>query len=1777
MFSIRGAHIFVCSEENDETLVKIKVDSNRVTIGAHPLNNIRLHTSNAERLHCKIFADSANSVIIENYSQRNPILVNGVCVESKAKLHDNDRFEMAGSTFLWSFNPEHITVVSKPTKRPNLRRKTITMKRIRSTGDITKKSFIKVPQAVGLMLDEYRKRRTIHSTMSGQFLSKNANLPDCEDVDTNAHSNLSTEAAFNITTSSELASCITPTIQKENVIPVRTKAQHNGDIKLTPQTSAAKRRHLACHTPVSNLIDLTTPSTKSRDTIVGRKRFSSQSKAVQSPRILDMINIATPSPERICRTPNSLKAAASTPKTTLLKSAIKNSRAHDQPDAKNTSIPLISMKKTPNVKLNTSRTNTPKLTPASTKTSEKVRKHLITTLSEKKGDSLLKTDSPVPIIKTGRFSKHSTPTIAKGHRTPKRGNFSVTPRIQLPVQCNSLESDNGEINVNMGNNAVDGSASAMPIIDVQSVIKKPNQTTQIRSAKYSDITPHESFADGIMPVVMSSEENVLMLQTESIPLKANIFQDELKPMNNMLTNFKSNRNSRSSTVASVTAESTSIRKTMSEFSSSLPGSPLCRFSHKLAKSNIQSEEDAITDEFEYDIDAQAKDADEHEKLTGNYSESPVQLHIVSTPELRHSWRHTRKCIGSAFTSLNTSRPQLDLTAEIDESLVFIEDEETGSDHNELYNMECSKAISGTNEQIVLHNPPVKNHRTAPIGNVSEISIVPILESSSDFSSKSSLEDITTDPGAYNNALIKRDDVTDKILESPLEEKTAYLDAHNDASIKKGNSTDNNLEARKSVHSLNLPENDEEVLKEMEVLHAVDNDPAVSTCDVLSSRIIFDYVYFSSLEEETADLDALNDASIKKDNSKDQNLEAGTSVHILNSSKTDEDVLEEKKVLHAVDNDPVLESSLDVLSRSSLEEETADLDAHNDASIKKDNSTVQNLEACTSVHSLNSSKTDEEVLEEKKVLHAVDNDPVVSTSDALLKRIIFDYVYFSFLEEEIADLDAHNVDSIKKDNSTDQNSEARRSVHSLKFPQKDEEVLEELEVLHAVDNDSAVSTCDVLPSRIIFDYVYFSSLEEETAILDALNDASIKKDNSKDQNLEAGTSVHILNSSKTDEDVLEEMEVATAADNDPVLESSLDVLSRSSLEEETADLDAHNDDSIKKDNSIDQNLEARTSMHSPNFPEYDEEVLEEKKVLHEVDNQLAVSTCDVLCSRIMFDYVYFSSFEEETADLDAHNDASIKDNSTDQNLEARTSVHILNSSKPDEEVMEEMEVVPAVDNDPVLESSLDVLSKSSLEEETADLDAHNDASIKKDNSTVQNLEACTSVHILNSSKPDEEVMEGKKVLHAVDNEPVVSTSDVLSKRIIFDYVYFSSLEEETAVLDALNDASIKKDKSTDQNLEACTSVHILNSSKTDEEVLEEMEVATAADNDPVLESSLDVLSKSSLEEETADLDAHNDASIKKDNSTDQNLEACTSVHSLNSSKPDEEVMEGKKVLRAVDNEPVVSTSDVLSKSSLEEETADLDAHNDASIKKDNSTDQNLEARTSVHSQNFPENDEEVLEEMEVAPAVDNDPVLESTSDVLYKSTFEGEMADCDVHSAMTDPASDLQQVNEDASKTNDHSTDHYPTIDSSLQSVICYEKDENLQENVASPKMQQSTPRVSKRRLYSKNILSSASLDHTKEEIPRSVSDAEYLGILTALTHKANESKKGQVGNGNTETCKNRPKRACREKIINLSEKFLSGPSPVPKFVKSKLIDQDAQHDDTFEHHDTNVVTDEETS
>ncbi|XP_049279045.1 mucin-4-like isoform X31 [Anopheles funestus] len=1434
MFSLRGAHIYVFPNGNNEKRMKIEVNSNRVTIGAHPLNNIRLHTLNAERLHCKIFADSSNSVTIENYSQKNPIFVNGVCVERRAKLHDNDRFEVAGSAFLWNFDPSHIRVVSKPKKRPNLhsRRKTITLKRIRSTGDITKQSMIKVPRAVGLMLDEYRKRRTIHSTMSAQSLNNiGRNVKNCEEIDltnqTNAHAESSTQAALDIT-SSDLSSCITPVIEKENILHSHIKEQKT---KLTAQISATKRRHLACHTPVSNLIDLTTPPAKSRITPVVRKPISA--KAVQSPRLLDVINIVTPSPNKKGRsTPNSLRAAVATPKRTLLKSAIKNSRANESVGANNTPIPSQSTKKTPNVKLNTLRTNTPKVTPASSKSSSiKIRKHLISTLNEKKGDVLLKPDSPIAIINTGRFSKHSTPTVGKGDRTPKRGNLCVTPKAQRVVQ-NVIDDHNNEVtNATIEKSAGESCASVLPIIDVQSIIRKPNRTTQIRSARYSDITPHESFADGLLPLATPAEEKEFLLETESTPLPAYMFQDELKSINNMHTNFNPNRNSCSSIVATVSTESSNIRKTMSDFSSSLSGSPLRRFSHKLMQTNIQPDndwkKDENTNEFESDIDTLAKDADEHGMLASNDLEPPVQKDMVSTPELRHSWRHTRKCIGSAFTSLNTSRPQLDLTAEIDESLVVIEDEEPAPEQKELYNMECSEAFSTTNEQYDLQCPTVKNRATVHMENVPNVSTGPTFESTPDILCSSALEERSAEPSACNTVESTEFPV-EHVIEDALEaeDHSAEELLHVDSS---------------EVQSSNILEKGEEMMELMEVMSEAATEQVLdSTSDIFSA---------SALEERSAEPSAcstvestelpvehvIEDAPEAEDHSAEELLHVDSSeVQTSNILEKGKEMMEPMEVMSEAATEEVLDSASDVLSASALEERSAE------------------PSACSTVEST-----------ELPVKHVIEDAPEAEDHSA----------------EELLHVDSSEV----------QTSNILEKGKEMMEPM---EVMSEAATEEVLDSASDVLSASALEERSAEPSACSTVESTEFPVEHVIEDAPEAEDHSAEELLHVDSSeVQTSNILEKGKEMMEPMEVMSEAVTEEVLDSASDVLSASALEERSAEPSACStvestefpvehvieDAPEAEDHSAEELLHVDSSeVQSSNILEKGKEMMEPMEVMTEAATEEVLdSTSDVLSVSALEEgsaepsacsTVESTEFPVEHVIEDA---PEAEDHSAEELLHVDSSeVQTSNILEKGKEMMEPMEVMCEAATEQVLDSASDVLSVSALEEGSAEPSACStvestefpvehvieDAPEAEDHSAEELLHVDSSeVQTSNILEKGKEMMEPMEIMSEAATEQVLdSTSDILSA---------SALEERSAEPSACNtvestefpvehvieDAPEAEDHFAEELLHVDSSeVQTSNILEKGKEMMEPMEVMCEAATEQVLDSASDIISASTLE-------------------------------------------------------------------------------------------------------------------------------------------------------------------------------------------------------------------------------------------------------------------------------------------------------------------------------------------
>ena len=182
------------------------------------------------------------------------------------------------------------------------------------------------------------------------------------------------------------------------------------------------------------------------------------------------------------------------------------------------------------------------------------------------------------------------------------------------------------------------------------------------------------------------------------PVRSNTLNEELKNVNDLPTCTRLNRNScLPISTAQLTPQPTKSRKTFSALDyNSLSVSPMSR---------VSIPEDPIID---LDLDSELSSLDDHvnedELLASSDSEPVHDIEIlpakVSTPQLRDSLRDTRKFIGSAFTSLNTSRPQLDLTAEIDESLLINEEEEPDHGNNEMYNMQAAHESELPNEQTI---------------------------------------------------------------------------------------------------------------------------------------------------------------------------------------------------------------------------------------------------------------------------------------------------------------------------------------------------------------------------------------------------------------------------------------------------------------------------------------------------------------------------------------------------------------------------------------------------------------------------------------------------------------------------------------------------------------------------------------------------------------------------------------------------------------------------------------------------------------------------------------------------------------------------------------------------------------------------------------------------------------------------------------------------------------------------------------------------------------------
>ncbi|XP_055550569.1 proliferation marker protein Ki-67-like isoform X2 [Wyeomyia smithii] len=447
------------------------------------------------------------------------------------------------------------------------------------------------------------------------------------------------------------------------------------------------------------LIDLTTPgSGHSRSYACSplREKNSLSQSSVESSGLIDLI---TPSPKK-SRLPSSamikstqkvllksaLKNASKTPRTLLVgtpkpvpKIVIDNSISKSLPirkinDTSNThksrvsnfAASPVSSKKTSGVRV---LTQSPKIVESKQfhSTEGTVSENNIQLADTETDNTPAMTTDELFDTLLGRHSVKKTYT--RKSDSPKK---NIVPLIG-DVGCSS-ELPKTDIDLWV-ESAVETTATAK-IAEVESAIRKPNRTTQIRSSQYSDITPHESFVD-VLTVATVSERL-------SSDLKENDNTDETGsevPKESELENLSeipviSNQIRRSHTplASKIVRTLDNKRQTIGSFFTNIFGkltvSPVTKLN--ITDDYHNSEED---EEQEFSgTDSDESEEVYHESETGLEGNINQQQHGTdfSSPKLRQSLRNTRKFIGNALTSLNTSKSLVENIMEFDESLLLNE-------------------------------------------------------------------------------------------------------------------------------------------------------------------------------------------------------------------------------------------------------------------------------------------------------------------------------------------------------------------------------------------------------------------------------------------------------------------------------------------------------------------------------------------------------------------------------------------------------------------------------------------------------------------------------------------------------------------------------------------------------------------------------------------------------------------------------------------------------------------------------------------------------------------------------------------------------------------------------------------------------------------------------------------------------------------------------------------------------------------------------------------------
>lgn len=218
------------------------------------------------------------------------------------------------------------------------------------------------------------------------------------------------------------------------------------------------------------------------------------------------------------------------------------------------------------------------------------------------------------------------------------------------------------------------------MLDIESVMMKPNRTTQIRSSQYSDITPHESLAGETSfdpNTEAASEDAVVSVTRDSIVDEIDKISDKPRilssshRMSHMLTTgrFESVENKRN-TIGHISMNS--YHK--------LTVSPVTKISIK--------DRNVLSEDSESRGEQNSNDSD-NECLMNDSEQGPgeneqLEQAVVCSPRINvSSLKETRKFIGSALTSLNTSISHANNTTGIDDSLLSIDAYETDGDNVEI--------------------------------------------------------------------------------------------------------------------------------------------------------------------------------------------------------------------------------------------------------------------------------------------------------------------------------------------------------------------------------------------------------------------------------------------------------------------------------------------------------------------------------------------------------------------------------------------------------------------------------------------------------------------------------------------------------------------------------------------------------------------------------------------------------------------------------------------------------------------------------------------------------------------------------------------------------------------------------------------------------------------------------------------------------------------------------------------------------------------------------------